>query len=220
MTLRRHLPYALIAALLLAFAGASGVLAPVAHAQTEEDPEPEVADQGPEAEAVYDRLLAVELVGGVDTPFGVAGGVIEFAPWRYLAFYAGGGIGRDGGRFAGGVHGRYPIGNAAVGLMLGFGGGAISWESTGGEMFLARRHWDMALFFHSGITFEYRWPEGIFGRIGFGMDGLITPEEPDACSLGPANGSGSGEPYGSAADTLALPIRGWAGLTIGYALDL
>ena len=38
MTLRRHLPYALIAALLLAFAGASGVLAPVAHAQTEEDP--------------------------------------------------------------------------------------------------------------------------------------------------------------------------------------
>ena len=60
----------------------------------------------------------------------------------------------------------------------------------------------------------------LFGRIGFGMDGLITPEEPDACSLGPANGSGSGEPCGSAADTLALPIRGWAGLTIGYALDL
>ena len=217
MTLRRQLPFAFFAALLS--------IAPVAHAQTEEDPEPEVADQGPETEeveAIYDRVLSLGLTGGLDTPFGLVGGYVEFAPWRYVAFYAGGGIGRDGGRFAGGVHGRYPIGHAAVGLMLGVGGGALGWESGGDEMFRIRRHWDMAMFFHGGITFEYRWDEGVFGRLGFGVDGHMTPGAADSCTEAAASNGGEEMPMqcGPAGDGLAKPIRGWAGLTIGYALDL
>jgi hypothetical protein len=210
MTLRRHLSLALFGALLFA-----SPVAPVAHAQDREDPEPEVSDEGPDP---WDRMLAAHITGGLDTPFGVAGGAIEFSPVRFLAIYAGGGVSRSGGRVAGGIRGQAPIGNAAVGLMLGVGGGPLDWESRGreDELLHTSRHWDFALFFHGGITAEYRWDMGLFGRLAFGMDALLTPEA-DTCARG---ATGEQEACGATAEGLGKPIRGWMGLTIGYALDL
>ena len=215
MTLSRLLSLALFGTMLSA---ASLAHAPLAHAQEdEEDPEPEVSSQeepaGPEREAVYDRYLALQVTGGLDTPFGVAGAAVEFSPFRYLSIYAGGGVGRDGARVAGGLWGRAPIGNAAVGLMLGVGGGALSWDSPGFEEMRIRRYWEFALFLHAGVSFEYRWPEGIFGRLSFGADALVAGD-PDECTFSDSNSCGA------LANDLSRPVRGWAGLSIGYALDL
>lgn len=240
MTSRRSSSFALLIAALC--------LAPLtAHAQTEEDPEPEVSSEGPaladpEPEVsdrgpgdgpdeedpepelahggdVWDRLLSLQLTGGVDTPFGVAGGALEFTPFRYFAVYAGGGVGRSGGRVAGGFRGQAPIGNGAVGLMLGLHGGPLDWDSRGrpNESLHTRRHWDFALFWHGGITAEYRWDMGVFLRASLGVEALLTPGEADACTFGSAD---EATDCGPVANNLAKPIRGWAGLTIGYALDL
>lgn len=228
MTQRRHHLATLLGAFALAFASSS-----VALAQNEEDPEPEVSDEGPEGSGgerdpepevadeggdVWDRLLAVQVTGGLDTPFGVAGGAIEFNPFRFFGVYAGGGASRSGGRVAGGIYGRAPLGNASVGLQLGLGGGPLDWESAGrtDERLHTSRHWDFALFFHSGLMFEYRWEMGLFGRLSFGVDALLTPEADD-CVRG---ASGDQEACGVTAEGLSKPVRGWAGLTIGYALDL
>ena len=185
-----------------------------AAAQDRQDPEPEVSDEGD----VWDRVLAGQVTAGLDTPFGVAGGAIEISPIRYFVFYVGGGVSRSGGRVAGGVRGQAPVGNAAIGLSLGLGGGSQDWESRTGEdeAFRTSRHWDLALFFHGGLSAEYRWDSGLFGRIAFGIDALLTPEA-DTCSRGEA---GAQESCGVSADGLAKPVRGWAGLTVGYALDL
>ena len=95
----RALHLAILAALL--WAGASFGGPSVVFAQDEEDgpaqedPEPEVSSEPP---SNYDRLLAIQVTGGLDTPLGVAGAAIEFAPVRYLAIYAGGGVSRSGAR--------------------------------------------------------------------------------------------------------------------------
>lgn len=206
MSLRRLIALALFGGLVLA--------APGALAQDQEDPEPEVSDVGPEPTDPYDRFLAIQVTGGLDTPFGVGGGAIEFTPFRHLMIYAGGGASRSGGRVAGGVAFQYPIHSTSVGVFAGLGGGSLNWDSRGsnGETQI-QRWWEFALFFHSGIHVEYRWQEGIFGRLGLGIDALVYGD-PDECTL-PAGGECGGE-----AASLAKPIRGWVGLTIGYAFDL
>jgi hypothetical protein len=176
----------------------------------QEDPEPEVAVDGA---VVYDRLLAAAVTLGIDTPFGIAGASVEITPFRYLAVYAGVGVGRDGVRFGGGLHGRAPVGNAALGLMLGLTGGPLDWDSLARDDAMGiHRWWEMALFFNAGVTFEYRWSEGFFGRLAFGVDALIEPTTATSCMYD--NGTQCN------GENMFAPVRGWAGLTLGYAFAL
>lgn len=203
------------------------LFAPTALAQDEEDPEPEVSTPAPEArpiEAVWDRVLAVSATVGLDTPFGIGGAAIEVTPFRYLSIYAGGGVGRDGVRFAGGLRPQFPVGHGAMGLMLGVTGGPLDWDSRGApamddDPFVGaspatriHRWWEMALFLHGALSGEYRWDEGIFGRLEFGVEALVTPLEPSVCT----------DPDGQSClgAQLGTPVRAWIGLTVGYALDL
>lgn len=191
-------------------AGALALSSSTALAQDEEDPEPEVSTPAPDA--MWDRVLAVSVTAGLDTPFGIGGAAIEVTPFRYLSIYAGGGVGRDGARFAGGVRPQFPVGNGAMGIMLGVTGGPLDWDSRGAEDVRVHRYWDMALFLHTGLSGEYRWSEGFFGRLEFGIEALLTPSEATVCSQSDGNSC-----EGAA---LASPIRGWAGLSVGYAFQL
>ncbi len=190
------------------------VLAPTAFAQDEEDPEPEVSTPDP-TEAVWDRVLAISATVGLDTPLGIGGAAIEVTPIRYLAIYAGGGVGRDGVRFAGGIRPQFPFRNLSLGLMLGVTGGPLDWDShgaDGGDGVSIHRYWEMALFVHGALTGEYRWDSGLFGRLEFGAEALVTPSEATVCTQSDGNACGDA--------SLWMPIRGWFGLTVGYALDL
>lgn len=191
---------------------------PEPEVSTQEDPEPEVSSQAARP-SPWDRFLAVSATVGIDTPLGIGGAAIEISPFPYLAIYAGGGIGRDGGRFAGGLRPQVPVGNGALGLMLGLTGGPLDWDSRGraqldGDEELIHRYWELALFFHSGVTFEYRWDEGFFGRLAFGIEALLEPGTADVCTFGGA--SCESVDYSDS----YRPIRGWAGLTVGYAFEL
>lgn len=179
---------------------------------TEEDPEPEVSLDA----RLWDRPLAFHVTGGLDTPFGVAGAAVEFSPIRWIAIYAGGGVARSGARVAGGVHVRAPIGHGALGLMGGVGGGPLDWSSrTNGEGAPStQRWWEFALHVHAGLTLEYRWEMGLFGRLAFGIDTLATPGTADVCTLS------TGEECGAAGEGLVNPLRGWIGLNIGFAPEL
>ena len=158
MTLRR----------LLALAVMSGLLcASPAFAQSEEDPEPEVSDAGPEN--LYERLLAVSATGGWDTPFGVIGGGIEFAPIQWINIYAGGGVSRSGGRFTLGVNFRAPIHSTAFGVQLGVSGGPLDHDATGDDPL--HRYWEFALFVNAGLNVEYRFDMGVFLRLAGGAKG-------------------------------------------------
>jgi len=182
-----------------------------ARAQTEEDPEPEVSDEGP---SVWDRMLAVQVTGGYDTPFGVAGGALEFSPHPWVTIYAGGGIGRAGGCFAGGLQLQVPIDNAAMGVQAGLDGGALEVTSDGAPNVRIRRYWGMAMYFHAGFSFTYRSEEGVFGRLSLGMNALIAGT-PDECTYEATQAD-----CGVGADNLSQPVQPFAGLTVGYAFDL
>lgn len=200
--------------LLLALATILGVFASTASAQTtpstpaEEDPEPEVSTRD-----AWDRILAFSVTGGLDTPFGIGGAAIEVTPFRYLAIYAGGGVGRDGARIAAGLRPQFPMGKAALGIMLGVTGGPLDWNSGPQDLGI-HRYWEFGLFLHGGASFEYRWSSGLFGRIEMGAEALVTPIEPTVCTY-----SAGGE-CGNASEGLWTPIRGWVGLSLGYALEL
>jgi hypothetical protein len=181
-----------------------------------EDAEHEEAEQAPEAPTVrdpYDRMLAGSAILGVDTPFGIGGLAVEFSPIRYVAIYGGGGVGRDGARIALGVRPQLPIGAGALGLMLGVTGGPMDWDS-GGQIAI-HRYWEFALFFHVAVTVEYRFPEGFFGRLAIGVESLLADNHPTVCYF-----REDMSPCGVAGDALGKPIRAWAGLSFGYALDL
>ncbi len=203
MTLRR-----LFLLALLALSGS----ATTAFAQDQEDPEPEVSTPA----NPWDRVLAASVTLGLDTPLGIAGAALEVTPFRYLSIYAGGGVGREGGRFAAGIRPRFPMDRMAMGIMLGVTGGPMDWDSQGDEGTITRRHWEMALFFHAGLSMEYRWDDGFFGRLELGAEALVAPDEADSCGF--SNGNACGEVTGGG--TSYSPIRGWAGLTIGYAFAL
>jgi hypothetical protein len=239
---KRTFPWLLVA-VMSAFAAFS--IAPAARADedeldapTNEDPEPEVAVEESEpledtqatsesleetqpiegtqadAERVWDRLLSATIIAGIDTPFGIGGATLEITPFRFLSVYVGGGVGRDSYRFAGGLRAQFPVGSAAVGVMAGVTGGPLNWDSRYGGELSVHRWWDIAAFFHTGLTFEYRWPDGIFGRLAFGAEALIAPEASE-CVLG--DGSACGE---LSNQNLSHPVRGWAGLQVGYAFAL
>ena len=197
--------------LLLALAAGVGVFgSATAFAQDEQEPEPEVSSQPDQ----WERLLSVSVTGGWDTPFGVAGASVELKPIRYLGIYAGGGIGRSGARFAAGIHPQVPIENASLGLMLGVHGGQFDYDNID-QNFGIHRYWSMGFFAHAAVTFEYRWENGFFGRVMAGAEALLAPSQPTSCS----NLSGTGTCDAASAGSLSLPIRGWVGLTLGYAFD-
>lgn len=208
----------LVSALSALLATAIWAAGPALAQDAEEAPEPEVSAE-PAPPSPWDRFLAVSVTGGLDTPFGIGGAAVEVTPFRYLTVYAGGGVGRDGYRFAGGLLPQIPIDNASLGLMLGVTGGPLDWDTRGvvenGEQAVIHRHWEIALFFHSAVTFEYRWNEGFFGRLAVGMEALIEPGSPEHCSVD-----------GVACDAFGYtgegfkPVRGWVGLTVGYAFEL
>jgi len=201
MTLRRLTALALMTGLLCAS---------TAFAQTEEDPEPEVSVPGP-----YSRMLAVAVNGGADTPFGVVGASVEFAPIEYLNIYAGGGVSRSGARVAGGVELRFPVHSTSFGFRGGVAGGPMNWNSNGSRdgNVTVERYWEFALFMHLGLTIEYRFDEGLFIRGMVGMEGLVAG---DTTSCASSDGT-SCDPTRT---DLFSPIRGWAGLAVGYAFEL
>lgn len=202
MLLRRLIALALTTGLMCAAAPAL--------AQSEEDPEPEVSDAGPEN--TYERLLAVSATGGWDTPFGVVGAAIEFAPIQFINIYAGGGVSRAGGRFAFGVNFRAPVREAAFGLSFGLSGGAMDWDSNGAANVRVHRYWEFALFVNTTLNFEYRWEMGLFGRLSVGAEALVAGDVSE-CRV----------PTGTCATDhpgLSTPIYPSAGLSIGYAFEL
>ncbi|MEZ4340714.1 MAG: hypothetical protein R3B82_29180 [Sandaracinaceae bacterium] len=200
MTLRR----------LLALAVMSGLLcASPAFAQSEEDPEPEVSDAGPEN--LYERLLAVSATGGWDTPFGVIGGGIEFAPIQWINIYAGGGVSRSGGRFTLGVNFRAPIHSTAFGVQLGVSGGPLDHDATGDDPL--HRYWEFALFVNAGLNVEYRFDMGVFLRLAGGAEALVAGDVTECRGAGVT--SCEEVPQG-----LAQPFYPWAALSVGYAFEL
>ncbi|HEY8430158.1 MAG TPA: hypothetical protein VIL20_17375, partial [Sandaracinaceae bacterium] len=74
------------------------------------------------------------------------------------------------------------------------------------------RYWEMAMFLHGALTGEYRWDEGFFGRLEFGVEALVAPTDSTVCT------TALGQDCRGA--RLGSPIRGWIGLTVGYALEL
>jgi hypothetical protein len=205
------MPTRRILVLVLAMAGSLAASTALAQ-QQQEDPEPEVSTQGD----TWDRVLAVSITGGLDTPFGVAGAAVEVTPFRYLGIYAGGGVSRSGARFAAGLHPQFPMGRAALGLMAGISGGPLDWDSQVGGNQGVHRYWEFGLFVHSGATFEYRWDMGIFLRFELGAEWLVTDwDNPTACT-----NIGTGAECGASATNLGSPFRGWIGATLGYAFDL
>jgi len=208
MTTRRLTALALLAGLLCAS---------TAYAQDpdQEDPEPEVSDAGPEEPTnPYERMLGVSVTGGLDTPFGVVGAALEFAPVEFLNIYAGGGVSRSGPRVAGGVQLRFPVHGAAMGIMTGVAGGPMDWDShfdDNGDGL--HRYWEFAMFIHAAFFLEYRWDIGIFGRLQLGAEALIAGDVTECRAPGDA----ACDP---ARDDLLSPIRAWAGLSIGYAFEL
>lgn len=195
---------------LLALAVTSGLLcASPAFAQDEEDPEPEVSDQAPQD--VYDRMLAISATGGWDTPFGVIGGGVEFAPIRYINIYAGGGVSRSGGRFTLGVNFRVPIQSVAFGVQLGVGGGPMDYDGPGADPL--HRYWEFGLFVHAGLNMEYRFDMGVFLRLAGGAEAMVAGDVTECRGAGVS--SCAEVPQG-----LAQPFYPWAALSVGYAFEL
>ncbi len=175
------------------------------------DPEPEVSSE-PEARPrdQWDRIIAGEIFGGVDTPYGLVGGAIVIIPVRNLAFDLGGGVSRDGGRVAGGVRLLLPFENAALGLRLGFAGGPLSWETEGAGH--VRRDWDFNGYVDGSVSLEFRATEGFYGRLQFGVEHALSGEA-DRCTFS-QDGTVSPCSGGSA------PTRPYLGLALGYAFDV
>jgi len=207
---RSHLFRALLLAL-LALPVATGAFAPgVAFA----DPEPEVSDD-PEPEvstppSPYNRLVSVELIGGLDTPYGLIGGSVRLAPIDFLVIDAGAGVSRDGVRIAGGLSLVAPQDHLAFVVRLGVAGGPLDWESAGLQP--QHRYWAFTAFIDASLGLEYRWDEGITGRIFAGVETDVI-DTADSCRF--VDGSGD-------CDTSAgsHPTRLYIGLAIGYAFDI
>jgi len=212
---------------LTALAALVGLLcASPVYAQDTEDPEPEVSDQDPDGN-VWDRMLAIGITGGLDTPFGVVGGVVEFTPIQNLMIYAGGGVSRSGARVAGGVQLQFPVDSTAFGINAGVAGGPLDWNSNGEENVTISRYWEFALYFHSGFNITYRWDEGLFGRVGLGMEALIAGDV-TSCTAGSTSlcdgvvGTEMTDETAAVAarSDLFSPIRAYVSLTVGYAFDI
>lgn len=216
-------------ALLLALAlGTLPLIAPATAAA--DDPEPEVSTEPAEPAAprdIWDRMLAVEITGGIDTPYGLVGGAVVVTPFRNLALDLGGGVSRDGGRVAGGLRLVLPHANGALGFRVGFAGGPLSWDTTvpgqpgritdGSDVPLVtqRRTWDFVGFFDASISLEIRFDMGVYTRVDLGVEHALASA--DHCDLG--DGAGSSACTNGAGGS-GVPMRSYLQLSVGYAFDL
>ncbi|MDQ3032514.1 MAG: hypothetical protein M3Y87_08870 [Myxococcota bacterium] len=192
-----------------------------------DDPEPEVSSEEAAATPrdIWDRLLAVELIGGIDTPWGVFGGAVVISPVRYLALDVGGGISRDGGRVAGGARLVLPHANGSFGLRVGFAGGPLSWErpvpgtgtnipgEVGSPERTARRTWEFVGFVDVSVNLEIRLDAGVYFRFLFGVEHALSGA--DSCVESTADGA-----VGFCARGSFQPVRTYVGLALGYAFDI
>ena len=187
-----------------------------------DDPEPEVSDQveepaGPDPmHQRWDRLLGAELVGGVDTPFGVVGGALDVTPFRFLRLDLGGGVSRDGGRFAGGVSLVLPQDHFALSIRVGFAGGPLSWESE--RQVHIREYWGFAGFFNTQLALEYRFDEGISIRLFMGVETTLN-DQSDACAQSASDPTNMLSAVCSPTAHFH-PARLFAGLSVGYMFDI
>lgn len=190
------------------------------------DPDPEVSSEPAEATAtprdIWDRMLAFEITGGIDTPYGLVGGAVVVSPIRYLALDLGGGVSRDGGRVAGGARLVLPHANGAFGVRVGFAGGPLTWTSHSPDQTAAgrtdggspplvaqTRSWDFVGFLDAAISLEIRFDMGIYTRVELGVEHALAG--PDRCV----------EPGVAAmCSPGGAPTRSYLGLAVGYALDI
>lgn len=196
-----------------------GTLFPAASGRAD-DPEPEVSTPAPERTR-WDRMLAVEVVGGVDTPYGLIGAAVVVSPIRNLALDLGGGYSRDGGRVAGGARLVLPHENAAFGLRVGFAGGPLTWQSavagqpaplgsmpsTGDST--QTRTWDFVGFLDVSLSLEVRFDMGMYLRFDFGVEHSLAGA--DRC-VETDGGTCTAGGY--------QPTRSYVGLALGYAFDI
>ncbi len=187
---------------------------PLAPLSASADPEPEVSDD-PEPEvstppSLYNRMLAIELIGGLDTPYGLIGGSVRLSPIDFLTIDAGAGVSRDGVRVAGGVSLVAPQDHFAFVLRVGAAGGTLEWESGGTQP--QSRYWAFTAFIDASLGLEYRFDEGITGRLFVGVENDII-DTADSCRV-IATGDECDPAGGS------HPTRIYLGLAIGYAFDI
>lgn len=196
-----------LAALLVALTSVTFTGLPVAFA----DPEPEVSEPEPEVStpSPYDRILGVEIIGGFHTPYGLIGANLRLSPIDWLTIDAGAGVGIDGVRVAGGVGLVIPQDHFAFTVRLGAAGGPLSWESGGLQP--QRRYWSFSAFIDASLGLEYRWDEGITGRIFVGVEDDVI-DHADSCTT--SSGSECDPALGS------HPTRLYAGLAVGYMFDI
>lgn len=188
-----------------------------------DEPEPEVSSGPTERPRdLWDRMLAVEIVGGIDTPYGLVGGAIVVTPIRYLALDVGGGVSRDGGRVAGGARLMFPHAMGALGMRVGLAGGPLSWESPlpgtslpGDEhqgRGTQRQSWDFVGFLDLSVSLEFRFDPGIYVRGQVGVEHALS--EASACE----------ERIGDTTIPCTVhayqPARAYVGLAVGYAFNL
>lgn len=176
------------------------------------DPEPEVADPEPEVAdpSPYDRMLGVELIGGYHTSYGLIGANLRFSPIDYLTIDAGAGVSIDGVRVAGGVGVVIPQDHFAFTFRLGAAGGPLSWD-VGAQGEIQHRYWNFTAFIDASLGLEYRWDEGITGRIFVGVEDDVISRA-DSCTT--ASGGPCDPELGS------HPTRIYVGLAIGYMFDI
>lgn len=185
------------------------------------DPEPEVSD-GEDTPNGWDRWLSVELVGGIDTPYGLLGASLRIAPHENIVVDLGGGASRDGVRVAGGVAVSIPDREFAFQVRGGIAAGPEAWDTSatfegpsgGLTSYTTHRYWDFTAFLDLDVGLEWRHPEGFGGRIFFGVENNLISAA-SSCTYTVA---------GVAANCDAAagghPIRVYAGLGVSYAFDL
>lgn len=188
---------------------------PLAPGAASADPEPEVSDD-PEPEvstppSLYNRLLSVELIGGIDTPYGLIGGSVRLAPIDFLVIDAGAGVSRDGVRVAGGLSLVAPQDHFAFVVRIGAAGGPLEWESGGTQP--QHRHWNFTAFIDASLGLEYRFDEGITGRLFVGVENDLI-DSADTCYFVESPDDACDVAGGS------HPTRIYLGLAIGYAFDI
>jgi hypothetical protein len=205
---------ALLRALLSIWVGVSVALLtlPLSPRVVRADPEPEVSDPEPEVSdsSPYDRMLGVELIGGLDTPYGLIGADFRLSPIQWLTFDVGGGVSRDGFRLGGGVGVVIPQDHFAFTIRLGAAAGPLNWDSGGLQA--QHRYWSVAAFINADIGLEYRWDEGFYGRVMVGVEDDVI-DTADSCTF--IDGGGPCDPsLGS------HPTRLYVGLAVGYMFDI
>ncbi|MFO0682951.1 MAG: hypothetical protein U0234_12920 [Sandaracinus sp.] len=188
-----------------------------------DDPEPEVSDQVEPTPATdpmhqrWDRLLGVELTGGVDTPYGVVGASLLAQPLRNLRIDLGGGVSRDGARVAGGLSLVLPQDHFALVLRAGAAGGPLTWDSSDRAVHI-HRYYSFAAYFDWSLGLEYRFDEGILLRLYAGGETVLNSASDSCVATAPDTTTGL---EGNCVNALGdHPSRLYIGLSVGYMFDI